>query len=158
MSTEQAIPPRTLGPENKWDKLLRYWGYARLGHEGMMLDKIQRQTRIVEVLARNAATGDVEDMRGWPGTGDGDDMGVNIGNEIHYHGGNGAERPSTALPATAEQPKKNWLLPLALAGALGTGAAIPLAMDALRPDATPAVTEPVEIEFPQYDVERWVPE
>jgi hypothetical protein len=66
--------------------------------------------------------------------------------------------PPTPQPATAEQPKKNWLLPLALAGALGTGAAIPLAMDAMRPDATPAITEPVEMEFPQYDVERWVPE
>jgi hypothetical protein len=66
--------------------------------------------------------------------------------------------PPTPPPATAEQPKKNWLLPLALAGALGTGAAIPLAMDALRPDTTPAVTEPVEFELPQYDVERWVPE
>ena len=63
MSTEQASPtPTALGPENKWDKLLRYWGYTRLGHEGVMLDKIQRQNRIVELLARNAATGNVDDV------------------------------------------------------------------------------------------------
>jgi len=152
MSTTADQPTTDQPTENKWDKLLRYWGYARLGHEGMMLDKVQRQTRIVELLARNAATGKVDDVSGWPGEGCGDDMGVSIGNEIHYHSSNGASRQPSPQPA--EQPKKNWLLPLALAGALGTGAAIPLAMDAMRSD--PA--EPAEIEFPQYDVEKWVPE
>ena len=57
-----------------------------------MLDKIQRQQRFVEVDARNAMTGDVENTNGLPG----DDMGVSIGNESHhYH----PQKPSSPLLA-----------------------------------------------------------
>ena len=50
-----------------------------------MLDKIQRQQRIVEQLAKNVMTGKNGDVDVWPGN-DGDDaMGVSIGDHIHYH-------------------------------------------------------------------------
>ena len=49
-----------------------------------MLEKIQRQNRIVEVNARNTMTGKVDDTEGWPESGD-DSMGVDIGDQIHNH-------------------------------------------------------------------------
>ena len=151
-SDQHQIPTQQ---DNKWDKLLRNWAYTRLGHEGMMLDKIDRQNRIVEVLARNAATGDVGDVRGWP---EGDDMGVNIGNEIHYHGTHAqqastqsAEAPKPAAPSPAV---KLW--PWALAAAAGlAGFGLPYVFN--RPDPPPAAeTElPPFPSIPWFDVEKW---
>ena len=68
-----------------------------------MLDKIQRQTRIVEQLAKNAMTGDMKSTDCWPGN-DGDDaMGVNIGDNIvnHYH-----EPVEPTAPPAEPTPKK----------------------------------------------------
>ena len=48
------------------DWVAKHWPRLRLGHEGFMLDKIQRQQRCVEVSARNAMTGDNQDTNGWP--------------------------------------------------------------------------------------------
>jgi hypothetical protein len=64
-------------------------------------------------------------------------------------------------PVSAEQPtnRSRWLLPLALAGALGTGVAIPLAYLALQPKPSPP-TPTIQFpgyEMPAYDVEKWVP-
>ena len=162
MSTEpqpQEKSQSSSGTDSKWDKLLRNWAYTRLGHEGMMLDRIDRQGRIVEVLARNTATGDLSDMQGWP---EGDDMGVNIGNEIHYHNTQSPQlapqpietpTPPTQQPAPSPAAK---LWPWALAAAAGlAGFGLPYVFT--RPDPPPAA----EVEFPpfpaipQYDVERW---
>lgn len=54
----------------------------RVAHMGMMLEKVNRQNRRVERLEKFAATGDVKDL---DAPEDEDDMGVNIGNETHYH-------------------------------------------------------------------------
>jgi hypothetical protein len=75
---------------------------------------------------------------------------------------------STPPAPTPEQPtqvstpiqpaKKSWLLPLALAGALGTGAAIPLTYLALTRSATPPpATTDFEIDFPWYQIQPWTP-
>jgi len=60
--------------------------------------------------------------------------------------------PTVSPTSTA---KSNWMLPLVLAGALGTGVAIPLVIDAVKPSPT---VEAPKIQFPAYDVEKWVPE
>lgn len=78
VATEKADP---------WGKFLLNWVRTRLGHEGMMLDKILRQNRIVEQLA--AQTRDGKFSGGpIPSVPEGEDMGVAIGNETHnhYHG------------------------------------------------------------------------
>jgi hypothetical protein len=148
MSTTETNP-KTLASDWR-NKLLRNWANMRLGHEGMMLDKITRQNRIVEVLARNAATGDVSDVSGWP---EGDDMGVNIGNEIHYHGGNPAPvQPMEKTPAPTASKVLPWIL--AAAAALG-GAGLTSVLLDREPAVKPSVVAPVD--FPQYDVEKWVP-
>ena len=87
MSTEQS---QTVEQQNSLHQGLgwvaKHWPRVRLGHEAFMLDKIQRQTRIVEQLAKNAMTGDDTNTDEWPGS-DGDDaMGVKIGDTtINYH-------------------------------------------------------------------------
>lgn len=151
-SDQHQIPTQQ---DNKWDKLLRNWAYTRLGHEGMMLDKIDRQNRIVEVLARNAATGDVGDVRGWP---EGDDMGVNIGNEIHYHNTQSPQPTETPTQQT-QQPAPSpaaKLWPWALAAAAGlAGFGLPYIFN--RPDPKPPAVVDDEIQFPWYDIQPWKP-
>lgn len=76
-------------------------------------------------------------------------------------------QPAPPPPATPTQrvpppqpvaKKPGWILPLALAGALGTGAAIPLAIGALRSDPQPpAAGAAEEIQFPWYDIQPWKP-
>lgn len=117
----------------------KHWPRVRLAHEGLMVDKIQRQSRIVEQLARNTMTGDNQDVSGWPGHEGDDSMGVNIGDHIHYHAASeqpapqqppATPAPTSAAPAAAtpptEQPKsvwRTWLARTALvAGGLGLGA------------------------------------
>lgn len=135
-------------PTTKWDKLKRNWANARLGHEGMMLEKIMRQNRFVEVSARNAMTGTPGDTNGLPSmSGEGDDMGVNIGNEIHYH----VTSPQTEPAAkTGETPLSlmtpslmSKAMPYALAAALGLGG-IALGMcwqQGSPPPATPGAVD-----------------
>lgn len=82
------------------DWVAKHWPRVRLGHEGMMLEKIQRQSRCVETLARNTMTGKMGDVTGWPSSGEEEDMGVNIGDHIHYH------MPATSSEANGEAAKE----------------------------------------------------
>jgi hypothetical protein len=69
------------------------------------------------------------------------------------------EQPTqVSTPTQPVNGKKSWLLPLALAGAMGSGAAIPLAYLALRPgpEPQPTVTAP-GYRLPAMYVEKWVP-
>ena len=109
---------------------LNLLGLIRLGHEGMMLDKINRQRRIVEngvrAYQRGETTVSAEDQAV------GEDMGVNVGNTIHYHMEQPATPPaqptvpvptaSPPTPATPAQPStlQKYGLP-ALIAALGIG-------------------------------------
>jgi hypothetical protein len=99
----------------------KHWPRTRLAHEGMMLEKINRQNRIVETLARNTMTGDTADVTGWPGNEGDDAMGVNIGDHIHYHQAL-SEQTETPAAAAAETPLKlsTWL-PYLVAAATAIG-------------------------------------
>ena len=101
------------------DWVAKHWPRVRLAHEGFMLDKIVRQSRIVEQLAQNSMTGDVENVDAWPGHEGDDDMGVKIGDEIHYHAAPPKPDPPAPTPSTppanqppqtqpAEEPEPAW--------------------------------------------------
>jgi len=104
----------------EWDKFTKNWANIRLGHEALMLDKIQRQNRIVEVVARNTMTGEMEDTEGLPGN---DDMGVAIGNEIHNHWQSSAPADvATSGPSLASKIAPYLATALLAAGGTGLGA------------------------------------
>ena len=89
-----------------------------------MLDKIARQTRIVETSARNAMTGNMADLSGWPGSEGEDAMGVNIGDHIHYHQTAtepAATQPPAAVAGDNSQSLLSKALPYLLAVATGVG-------------------------------------
>jgi hypothetical protein len=91
--------------QNQIDWVAKHWARVRLGHEGVMLDKIHRQARIVEQLAQNQMTGDMGNTDAWPGHEGDDDMGVNIGDHIHYHAPpEQPSEPAAAQPVTPTQP------------------------------------------------------
>lgn len=111
----------------EWKKFLLNWGRLRLGHEGMMLNKILRQNRIVEQLAAQTREGKFSGGQ-TPSDLEGEDMGVSIGNEIHNHYEGG--RKPTGLLA------KLILALSLLAGGAGAGV---LVNEFLSSDSPPAV-------------------
>lgn len=131
MAIPEPIPKRS-----DVQKGLRTVYLNRVAHMGMMLDKMQRNQAAAERLQKFAASNDVNDLNA---PAEEQDMGVQIGNEIHYHQymGNGEaveqEEPATipisgtAEPATpplwgAGQKQLNWWQKgLIGAGALGVG-------------------------------------
>lgn len=93
------------------EKDARNWALTRLGHEGLMLDKIQRQNKIVE----NTVKGLQKDSNMTASDDGEDDTGVSIGNETrtenHYH-------------SAEKKPTTPWLpLSILAAGAM-TGAGL----------------------------------
>jgi len=120
----------------------KHWPRIRLGHEGLMLDKIDRQHRIVETLARNTMTGDMKDVAGWPGNEGDDAMGVNIGDHIHYHQAvEPVAKQQAVAPAATTTPLWQKLLTSAamLASGAGAGAGVPWLLGAFD---RPAVVQP----------------
>lgn len=131
MAIPEPIPKRS-----DVQKGLRTVYLNRVAHMGMMLDKMQRNQAAAERLQKFAATSDVNDLTA---PAEDQDMGVQIGNEIHYHQylGNG-EATETDEPATipiggAAEPQPSplwgagpkqlnwWQKGLIGAGALGSG-------------------------------------
>jgi hypothetical protein len=96
-----------------------------------MLDKIQRQSRIVEQLAKNTMTGELKNTDDWPGNSGDDAMGVNIGDHIHYHYDETPtlkteeSTPAVATPAKASRLASAALLAAGLLGGAGVAAAVP---------------------------------
>lgn len=115
-ATQPEPPPQTSPLRSGLGWIAKYWPRIRLGHEGLMLEKIARQNRIVETLARNTMSGNMGDVTGWPGNAEEDAMGVNIGDHIHYH----KAEPAPASPPVAESQLSKWL-PYAVAAALAVG-------------------------------------
>ena len=122
------------------DWVAKHWPRARLAHEGMMLDKINRQNRIAEIDARNAMTGKHDDTEGWPDQED-DSMGVDIGDSIvHNH-----YPPPQAAPQPPQEPRERspWI-PLAAGAAIAVAAYMGakwLDKPPPPPPATPPVVE-----------------
>ena len=121
----QITTPSPLDPlKSGLGWVAKHWPRIRLGHEGMMLEKIDRQNRIAQTLARNSMTGNMGDVAGWPGDEGDDKMGVSIGDHVHYHQSVEPRPPATVPPATpaptAESPWSQWL-PYIMAAALGAG-------------------------------------
>lgn len=105
--------------------------FRHLAHEGIMLDRMQRTLVNAEKIQRFASTGNTSDL---PSPGDEEDMGVAIGNEIHYHlqGVANKETPQpspqptpqpTPPPATTQQPQNSWLKNGLMGAALLAGGA-----------------------------------
>lgn len=130
------------------DWVAKHWARVRLGHEGMMLEKIQRQNRIVEVNARNTMTGKSDDVTDWPKS-EGDEMGVDIGDEIHNH----YYPPSPATETSAKKPAttlaKAALAAALLAGGGGAGLGVPWLMGMFDKPAIERPAEPPQAETPQ---------
>lgn len=88
---QEPIQPKT------WqEKAVNRQILIRQAHEGMMLGKIMRQNKIIEDQVRSSV-GELNDGEG--GDMD-DDMGLNIGNETHYH-------YQTSQPQSPSQPSTN---------------------------------------------------
>lgn len=98
MTAEAPVPPEEV-PESWKEEFGRLWLQTRLGHEAMMLDKMQKQNAEVMALAKATRTGTV----GQPDAPEGEDMGVSIGNkEYHYHYAN-SQTATTSAPTAAPQ-------------------------------------------------------
>ena len=119
------------------------WARMRLGHEGMMLAKIQRQNRIVEHVA--AQTRDGKFTGGpVPSVPEGEDMGVNVGNETHNH----YESKSRPLGSLG----KLIVAASLLAGGAGAGVVV----NQLLPSAPPAAVDTdtvTDVTFPSEVIE-----
>jgi hypothetical protein len=124
--------PETEKPKTWRQKFLRNWMNTRLGHEGMMLDKILRQNRIVEQLAAQTRNGKFSGGP-TPSVPEGEDMGVSIGNEIHHHYGS---KPQ----ATVKPPSVLGKL-LVAASLLAGGAGAGVLASQLLPGDVPAAVD-----------------
>jgi len=153
--------------EETWrEKVAKNWINTRLAHEGMMLDKIQRQGALVRRLIRKTQNGTLGTATDEPEDAvEADDVGVMIGNEIHNHYG---QQPTPSAPSasvssgagtearpatveTAETPL--WKKAAALAAVMaGTGGAAGLAsyLTTQPAEKPPAVEIPAP---PGYGVE-----
>lgn len=122
-ATTQAPPAEP--DASGWAWLLRMWARTRLGHEAVMLDRVQRTQRISEVVARNTMTGNMKDTTGYPDGSEGDGMGVDIGDSVvHNHYYATPDQGDPPLPDIPTTKPAGILAKLALAGVLlSTGAA-----------------------------------
>jgi len=130
------------------DWVAKHWPRVRLGHEAVILNKIERQNRIVETLARNSMTGEMQDTTGWPDSEGDDRMGVKIGDRIenHYHlPAESRETQSARQGAAGAFPWKGLAAAVLASGLLGTagGLGIPWLLGALdqKPAAEQASTD-----------------
>jgi hypothetical protein len=130
----------------------------------MMLEKIQRQNRIVEIDARNAMTGKVGDVTDFPSSkGKGNEMGVDIGDTIHnhFHPPPPAQQSPPPLPSSQPKSKLPSLLVrtaavgVLLASGAGGGAAILGLLGAFDKPPPPAV---IDYTDGYMEVDKYVPE
>lgn len=141
-------------PEEFSQEFKQQWMQTHLAHQGMMLDKIQRQQAIVEATARFAATGDSAQLAKeiTPQGVEDAEMGVSIGNkEYHVHNYPSSPVTNTTTTTTEASPVAKASSTLAkaaaaaaLVGAGGIGVVgVNMAIDALtRPDPSPVIVQP----------------
>lgn len=84
------------------EKFAKWWAMLRLGHNGMMLERTQRQLKAAENIADISMKGNTDGVNSlYPE----DDMGVSIGNEVHNHYYMGADGATpTPVPAPIIAP------------------------------------------------------
>ncbi len=162
---EAALPSEASAIKHGVDWVAKHWPRVRLGHEGMMLEKIQRQNRIVEITARNTMTGKVDDVADWPSS-EGEKMGVEIGDHVTHNHYYDKQMALAALAGkdVAEQsaPKKapgilaKAAIVVALAGSGGAaGVAIPWLMGMFDKPPPPSVPAAVDYSDGYMEVEKW---
>lgn len=142
--TEEAATAAADEPSLPWrEKLLRNWAFIRLAHEGLMLEKIAQQQKRVFQVADLAMHGKTTDAT----SADGDEMGLNIGNEsraVHYHYTTTPTTTSTttsaASPAELGTLGKAALI-AALVGGGGTVGALLAKYLTVAPAATTTATD-----------------
>lgn len=83
------------------EEVLKNWALIRLGHEGVMLDRVQKNGQNVQKLADLALTGQVGDT-----TAD-DPMGVSIGNKFEFHNYSGEKPADPQETPTPSSPRPN---------------------------------------------------
>jgi len=126
-------------------RVMRQWFQMKIGERMTQMAMMVKGRQQVMDIARKMADGTFgkPDTAGQP---EDDEMNIRVGDETHHH------YPQETTPG---KPAASKLSKLALAGALamgtggiGIGAAIPLVLDALKPDAPPlpppAVTFPAD--------------
>lgn len=133
----------------------RQWANVRLGHEAVMVDRIQRVQRIGEIAARNAVSGKTGDITDWPGSAKGEEMGVDIGDKVVHHHYYGKAKSSRNGEAVKETPVgklvKGAIAAGLIASGVGLGVAVPWALGAFNqlppPTEAPAdTTTQIEVE------------
>jgi len=135
------------------EKLKKNWANTRLAHEGLALERMQRQGALVERLVRKTQDGTLGQSTDEPED-EVDEMGVAIGNEIHYHYG-----PSESPAPSPQAPTPSKLATAAKLAAIMAGCgSVPLAGVGLHsllsgPDEPPAVQEAAAPDLSGYGVQ-----
>jgi hypothetical protein len=172
-----APTPASLDPQiqSQREAIAQNYYQLRLGYEGMMIENLQRQAKIVERLALKTQDGTVGQASEPANLETGEDMGVSVGNTIHYHyeqpaasdGGNvletvksGAAAADSSVAAAAKSGMATTLGKAALMAALaatgaGAGVAVPWWLGAFAAKTAPAVTNTIQGDA--YDVQKWIP-
>lgn len=129
-----AREDKSSAPSDNWrEKAIRNQIYLRQGHEGAMLERVQRVQRISEDLAKSLQRSAGEEFSS-EDAGQEEDMGVSIGNEVtevHYHmppqptapPQRHHSSPISPLPTTQSGITRREIAAWVLAAALGGGAA-----------------------------------
>lgn len=125
MDQQAAAVLAETATDDPWrEKFKRHWLSLRgLGWEAMMLDKVQRQNKIVRETVQRQMNGTL----GKPIEGQAveeDDMAIRIGDEVHNHYSTPAPAPTpAAAPATPATAGMSALGKAALGAALALGGA-----------------------------------
>jgi hypothetical protein len=139
MESEPESIPEPIPERDDITKAKRQVFGRHIAHEGIMLDRVQRQLRTAEKMQKFAATGDPKDLE-WTAE-DEADMGVNIGNENHFHieTKEQSQAATSSAPTAVTAAKSVW--PAAVVGAsllasgLGGGAGVGyIVNDLLKPE------------------------
>lgn len=105
MSSVATEIPEPIPDRSDVGKYVRFAVLDRVAHVGLVLDKLQRQVRRAEGYELLAATGDMKYLT--DAVSKEEEMGVNIGNENHYHiqmADPNAAKPSEPTPAEPAKP------------------------------------------------------
>lgn len=148
--TQEEIP-EPIADRTDAEKGVKLVFDRHIAHEGLMIDRMNRQLHASERMQKFAATGDVKDLEAPE---EDESMGVNIGNEYHNHyqvteSPKGEPTPSPEATAetaeTAASGAGKYLATAALGGALVVAGNL-LNAWWQQPDP-PAVSQPADVNY-----------